>query len=519
VGDGAALVDALASRCDALAGPSHRRARLDAADEMVRVAVGDGDREAELLGRRLRVVALLEDGRVTDADAEISAFAAIADRLGQPRFSWIVALWGAMRALLQGRFAECERRNAEAAALGRRAGIGRVDTLCMVQFFHLRVAQDRVVELEMAARSLTSRPGDRVASDATTAHLLGLLGRDGEAGVELAALAADRFAAIDPDPRWLATMAALAEVAATLDQHSEAAVLYDLLGPHSRCFAVEAVGATCHGSVSRHLGLLAHALGRWDEADDHFRHALDDNESAGAPLLVAHTRLQWSALLRARDLVTDWERGLELLTGAEVIYRRLSVDRLADEARQVLARSHEPPASERSGAGNSFGRQGDDWALSYGGVEVRVADSLGMHDLGTLLANPDRSFHVTDLVGGASPPDVDAVARAEYRARLSELDDESADPTLDPVRVSLALAERDFIAGELSFASGAPPASVADPVERARRAVATRIRLCLDRIDAAHPTLGRHLRHSVRTGTFCSYEPEMPTTWKTGAGS
>ncbi|HEX3394229.1 MAG TPA: ATP-binding protein [Acidimicrobiales bacterium] len=519
VDDPAALVDALASRCDALAGPSHRQARLDAADEMVAVAVGAADREAGLLGRRLRVVALLEDGRLTAADAEISEFASIADRIGQPRFTWIVALWGAMRALLQGRFAESERRNAWAAALGRRAGVGRVDTLCMVQFFHLRVAQDRVVELEMAARSVTSRPDDRVASEATTVQLLGLLGRDGEAGVELAVLAADRFAAVDPDPRWLATMAALAEVAATLDQHSEAAVLYELLVPHARCFAIEAMGATCHGSVSRHLGLLAHALGRWDEADDHFRRALADNEAAGAPLLVAHTRLQWSALLRARDLVSDWERGLELLTGAEVIYRRLGVDRLADEARQVLARSHEPPASERSGAGNAFRRQGDAWVLSYGGVEVRLADSLGMHDLGTLLANPDRSFHVTDLVAGASPPDVDARARAEYRARLAELDEETADPILDPVRVSLALAERDFIAGELAFASDAPQASVTDPVERARRAVATRMRLCLDRIDAAHPTLGRHLRHSVRTGTFCSYEPEMPTTWKTGEGS
>jgi hypothetical protein len=52
-------------------------------------------------------------------------------------------------------------------------------------------------------------------------------------------------------------------------------------------------------------------------------------------------------------------------------------------------------------------------------------------------------------------------------------------------------------------------------VERARRAVGTRIRLGIERIEAAHPSLGRHLRHSVRTGTFCAYEPEMRTTWST----
>jgi len=94
----------------------------------------------------------------------------------------------------------------------------------------------------------------------------------------------------------------------------------------------------------------------------------------------------------------------------------------------------------------------------------------------------------------------------------------NAGSRLDPVRVSLAMAERDFIADELAFASGAERSSAGDPVERARRAVATRIRLCLDRIDTAHPALGRHLRHSVRTGTFCSYEPEMPTNWPTGPG-
>ncbi|MGI8776515.1 MAG: AAA family ATPase [Acidimicrobiales bacterium] len=572
--DGPTLAAALASRCDAYAGPGHHRLRLDGADEIVSLAVSAGDRETELLGRRLRIVSLLEGGLVESADTEISAFASITDRLGQPRFSWSVALWRGMRALLQGRFAECERRNAEATTLGRRAGISRVDTLGMVQFFNLRLSEDRVVEVEAAARSLAGRPDDRADSGATQACLLGLLGRDGEARGELARMAAERYAiATDHDDRWLAAMAVLAELAATLDQRPEATVIYDLLVPHAQRFAVEAMGSACHGSVSRHLGLLAHALGRWDDADAHFRQALAANEAAGAPLLVAHTRRQWSALLRASDVDDDWERGLDLLLGAEAIYRRLGVDRLADEARHLLARSHEPPASERAGADNAFRRQGDGWVLSYGGMEVRVAESLGMHDLAALLANPGRSFHVTDLVAGSftggvgqagqrpraaagtaesvPPPDVDALARAEYVARLSELDAESAGSvpersagsvperragsmpersagsvpergagsTLDPVRVSLALAERDFIADELAFASGgAKRSSAGDPVERARRAVATRIRLCLDRIDTAHPALGRHLRHSVRTGTFCSYEPEMPTNWPTGPG-
>ena len=41
-----------------------------------------------------------------------------------------------------------------------------------------------------------------------------------------------------------------------------------------------------------------------------------------------------------------------------------------------------------------------------------------------------------------------------------------------------------------------------------------RLRAALNRIEAAHPELGRHLRHSVRTGTLCVYAPEEPTPWQ-----
>jgi len=55
-----------------------------------------------------------------------------------------------------------------------------------------------------------------------------------------------------------------------------------------------------------------------------------------------------------------------------------------------------------------------------------------------------------------------------------------------------------------------------DPAERARKTVSWRLRSTLDRIDQAHPALGRHLRQSVRMGTFCSYEPDPPVRWDVG---
>jgi hypothetical protein len=45
--------------------------------------------------------------------------------------------------------------------------------------------------------------------------------------------------------------------------------------------------------------------------------------------------------------------------------------------------------------------------------------------------------------------------------------------------------------------------------------VTWRIRSALTKIEDAHPALGRHLRNSVRTGTFCSYRPERMVDWRT----
>jgi hypothetical protein len=47
-----------------------------------------------------------------------------------------------------------------------------------------------------------------------------------------------------------------------------------------------------------------------------------------------------------------------------------------------------------------------------------------------------------------------------------------------------------------------------------RKAVGNRIRQAVGRIEQVHPELGRHLRVSVRTGTFCRYEPDRTVRWR-----
>ena len=87
-----------------------------------------------------------------------------------------------------------------------------------------------------------------------------------------------------------------------------------------------------------------------------------------------------------------------------------------------------------------FRRDGQFWTLSFRGRTVRMKDAKGLHDLARLVSEPGREMHVLDLAGTRADPTgptvrgagdlgelLDTRARAEYRRRLAELEDEVAD--------------------------------------------------------------------------------------------
>jgi hypothetical protein len=112
---------------------------------------------------------------------------------------------------------------------------------------------------------------------------------------------------------------------------------------------------------------------------------------------------------------------------------------------------------------------------------------------------------------------LDERARSEYKRRLIELEDErsEAEERSDEGRAAQARAAIDFIAAELAgaYGLGGRARKTGDPSERARKAVAERIRDTLSRISEALPPLGQHLTGSISTGTFCSYRPAEPVSW------
>jgi hypothetical protein len=175
----------------------------------------------------------------------------------------------------------------------------------------------------------------------------------------------------------------------------------------------------------------------------------------------------------------------------------------------------------------------------FDGDAFRLRDSKGLRHLSVLLAAPGREIHALELVAaieGHAPAPMpsgadlrpgardaenvlDERAKAEYAHRLQELESELAEAEVwqDPERASRLRKEIDFVASELGAAVGlgGRDRQAASNAERARVSVTRTIKATLERIAEHSPSLGRHLAATVRTGTFCSYQPDprVPVTW------
>jgi hypothetical protein len=92
---------------------------------------------------------------------------------------------------------------------------------------------------------------------------------------------------------------------------------------------------------------------------------------------------------------------------------------------------------------------------------------------------------------------------------------EEAERFNDPVRAAKAQEEIDFLTNELAaaYGLGGRARKGASSVEKIRKAVTNRIRESLAKIKKEHPSLWQHHFKAIKTGTFCSYTPEKPTTW------
>ena len=165
---------------------------------------------------------------------------------------------------------------------------------------------------------------------------------------------------------------------------------------------------------------------------------------------------------------------------------------------------------------------GQFWEVEFDGRAVLVRASKGMATVVHLLMAAGREIHCTELAGvdvaQSSTGDViDAAARRKYEARIRELQSEidAAEGDVDFARTYQLHVELDALVEHLSasLGRGQQTRRNADSTERARSAITHRLRTTIRQLEKVHPTLGRHLDRSVKTGTYCSYRPERPVTW------
>jgi hypothetical protein len=227
-----------------------------------------------------------------------------------------------------------------------------------------------------------------------------------------------------------------AELAAVVGDRLRCAALYQRLQPLEGQFAVVAAAVFSTGPVALQLGLLAAALGRWEDAARHLEDAVARCDRLGA---------------------------------------RLHGDRARTELERVRAACGGASARD---APNAFRRDGEVWTLVFADRRAQLRDAKGLRDLAVLLTAPGREVAAVDLVtGGAQPvpalgadPVLDERARAAYRVRLAELDDElaQADAHHDIGHSARLGAERDALIDELAAAGWAtPPSGHAAPSPRA----------------------------------------------------
>ena len=447
--------------------------------ELVQAATASGDLDLAVEAEVARMVDALRLGDLSLLDEALARAGGLAERSGSPRHQFFVLSRRGMRAIVAGRLSEAAALLARAYAVG--CSIEEPDALQVVwgaQFLVLAELNSREELLgfaDLLAQWVSSEPRLAVVESNVRAA-----GGQPEEARRLLAVALDDLEGEEPgrglDLAWVVLMA---NVAVSVKDEALAARVERVLAPFGGTLIVNAGAVTFCGSADHWLGLLAGTQGRGEEARALLGQALVTYESMGAAWFVRRAREQLAAL--------DGE----------------STSPNPARRRAVLRRTPHG------------------WEAGWDGQERTFPDARGLHHLHTLVSTPRREVHAADLMrpgasamvsGGAQEALLDETAKRAYRDRIHELQSvvAEAEELGEVERASSAQAELDALLDELRRAVGlyGRDRHQVDDAERARVAVRKALSATLTRLAEHDGTFAAHLRTSIRTGLWCSYEPD-----------
>ncbi|WP_336205509.1 ATP-binding protein [Nonomuraea sp. LPB2021202275-12-8] len=456
--DPATLATCLLARHDTIWTPGTQAERIEIAAEIATLAT-DQERHAEAW--LLLASAQLEDGSPAFR-ATLAEYFEAATALRQPRHDYLVLTRRAALALLDGDLAGGERLVHEAAELGDRLGEPDTGNVRMSQLLEVVRAGGEPDRLRaLAAEAVRWWVGAPVHAHAVAAGFLARAGDLDSARREVDTVLALGGWQADRSYLWSVYIGELAEAAIRLGDTRLCERLLAELAPVAGGCAVNGALVCFMGAHAQRIGRLHAALGDAGQARTWLERAAETHRRLGATL---------------------WEADHPVTSG------------------HVTLR-----------------RSGELWLIQYGGRAAHLRDAKGLRDLATLTSRPGVPVHVLDLTGPIAPPPaatqpvLDRAAVTAYRSRLADLEAELADAgdCHDGGRLERASEERESILAELRehvAPGGGIRAFRAAEVERARKAVAGRVRDSIRRISEVLPEAGAHLDRTVRTGVHCVYD-------------
>ncbi len=503
--DPATLLACLLARHDAIwePGTGAERARLGREIAAIGASLGDLDREAE--GLLLEANGLLEAGSAAYRSV-LDRWFGLLEARDQPRDRYMVCTRRAALALLAADGAHARTLIDRAAELGEAVHEPDTGNVRMSQRVALSRLSDDPDELVSLARDAVAWwTGAPLLAHAVAAGAYAAAGRIDDAAREVAVVTGSGLGGEDSYLRSV-LIGHLADAAVAMDDVDLCRTLLDEVAPLAGACGTNGAVVAFAGPFAHPAGLLAAAIGETERARRFLRSAVATARTVGA---VAWARRSAEALESldgsgspgAPALRSSSRTGRGAATSTGVQARLTRVDRV--------------------------------WSVEFGDERCSVPHVKGMADIAVLVSRPGREVSALELAGGpdarglAGRGDVlaDRQALAAYRDRLAEIDAEldRAHDDADVGRLERLEDEREAVLSELRRVTGLGGRARTQanrPAERARKAVSARIRDAIRRLGAVAPDAAGHLDRSIRTGLFCSYDPdgEAEVSWVVDPG-
>ena len=484
-------------------GPDRQLDRRPIVEELAQLRPSITDEETRLRTIEWDVVEELDAGRLDAARSSVERFAQATAGTDLVLFKRREVLWRGCLAMLDGDLDEALRINQDAISstanvAGSPFSFQNVAITVAIERYLRRGLADTVDAIQ-SIRASSPRVGANW--DTGLAFALSEVGQLDEATVLFDSLAADGFARVPHDLNWLVTMQLLGLIALTIDAESDGRLLVELLTPFAHLDGTHGSGYASYGPVGRVVGSLTARWGAPDDAERVFEQVLSTRAPGPWTALTLHDRAVARQIQRPADALTD-------ALHAEQELLRFGLDAWAESA-QALA---DQLAADGHGGAVALLRDGT-WTLRHRTGGAAVSASVGMGHLIVLLGRAGDLVNVADLDQVLDPSlprsapaesSLDAAARSQYRRRLAQLE---ALPAHDDAE----RFEADFLRQELGGATHVVSNSA--ELERLRVRVTRAIHRAIDQIAAESPSLGMHLRESVRTGRSCAYLPTDGQNW------